>query len=78
MTTPLHRPVRRELDVPGYATQIVTIAREGIYFRPKGRRVSLLLPWPRGLLLAARLEAERIVQERRAKRKARHGASGMR
>lgn len=74
MTTRLHRVVRRELDVPGFATQIVCMTAVGVTFRPKGRRTTLLLPWGRGLLLAARLEAERIVAERRAKRRRPRGA----
>lgn len=74
MTTYLHRPVRRELDVPGWNTQVVTVAREGIWFRPKGRRLKLLLPWQRAILLAARLEAEAIVARRRAQRRKRPSA----
>jgi hypothetical protein len=69
VTTYLHRPVRRELAVPGWNTQVVTLAREGIWFRPKGRRLKLLLPWSRAILLAARLEGEALAARRRAARK---------
>jgi hypothetical protein len=71
MATKLTKPVRREVEVPGHATMIVTLELHGVSFRPKGRRLELTLPYPRAVLQAAKLKAEETVAERRARRKGR-------
>jgi len=75
MTTRLAKSVRREVPpsqfFPNAPAVIATMAVEGVYVRPKGRRKSYLLPWGRLIHAAVDLEARRIVAERLAARKAR-------
>lgn len=70
MATKLTKPVRREVEVPGHGngTMIVTIDRDGVSFRPKGKRFTLLLPYPRAVQTAAEIKAAQLIAERKAKR----------
>ena len=75
--TRLSKPVTRELS-PATARDralVVTLAPEGLRFREKGRRHSWVLPYSRAVLLAARLEADARVAERRAQRRVRKGGA---
>ena len=44
MTTPLDRPLKRELDIDGQ-TYVLTIAPEGLKLVPKGKRKGHEVTW---------------------------------
>lgn len=74
MTTPLTKPVAREIPVlaaRGQTTMIVTLTEAGIEFRVKGTRTSYLLPYGVAYTRAATLEADRTLAAKRSGRRQR-------
>jgi len=75
--TRLGKTVKREVSLPSpfsaFPTQlIVSLTREGITTREKGRRTTYgPIPYAHIHLLGARMKAEELIRERKARRKAR-------
>lgn len=67
--TSLRKPVRRTATIPYYGDVTIELAPEGVRYREKGRRRWLLIPHATAFGTAARLEAARLVVERKQARK---------
>jgi hypothetical protein len=70
MTTRLTKPVRRLVDTIHHGPLVVTLERDGVSFREKGRRQHFLLPHGMAFQRAVDLEVHRRKREKLAARRA--------
>lgn len=74
MPTPLSRDVTRKVCSASFGDLVVTLSREGIYFREPRRRTKFLLPYGNAFQRAAFLYAENEKRQRRELAKAKRQA----
>jgi hypothetical protein len=58
MALELRKPVTRRVEIPGYGSMNITLAPEGIRFRPYKARTTWVLPYGPAVLRAATLAAD--------------------
>lgn len=71
MTVDLRKPVSRRVYLPRHGAITVTLAPEGVYFRPYRSRSAVLLPLGVGYVRACDMAAAAKLAARKAARKAR-------
>ncbi len=69
--TDLTKPVVRRVTATDGTVLIVSIGREGIYFREPRRRTAFLLPYPTAVRVAGKMAGEALLASRKKARRVR-------